>query len=306
MGVFDKLQSMLKGDKRSRSLGASNRNPRKVDVQKRFQLLRTAISGTMSKFYLAYDREEDRKIGLKIGDREKVDTFEQLFKGLSKPPEGEIASQIRHERVVETLEYGTTTDGLPYVIMEFLDGPGLQEMIYKKDERLIGKRVELVREMAQSLEAVHNAGFIHRDVCPRNFICAPDCKSLKLIDFGLTLPAEKEFMQPGNRTGTPLDMAPEVIRRRWTDQRLDIFSFGVTSYHLLAFELPWPVSDTTGLAALAHDTQEPTELLEHRPNLNRTLASAVMKCMQPDPKNRIQTMDQFLKFIEEIEQEDEK
>ena len=64
-------------------------------------------------------------------------------------------------------------------------------------------------------------------------------RSLKLIDFGLTLPAEKEFMLPGNRTGTPNYMAPEVVRRKPTDQRLDIFAYGVSMYELFAFDLPW-------------------------------------------------------------------
>ncbi len=308
MGVFDKLQSMFsKGDKKSApSLGTSRHNPKKVDIPRRFELLRKAISGTMSKFYLARDRESDELVGLKVGDREKVEMFEQRFKGLGKPPEGEIAAQIRHERVVKTHEYGMTTDNLPYVIMEFLDGPGMQEMVHKRDARLAANHVELIRQMAQSLEAVHLAGFIHRDICPRNFISAPDGKSLKLIDFGLTLPAEKEYMQPGNRTGTPLYMAPEVIRRRWTDHRLDIFAFGVTAYHICALELPWPVSDTTGLAALAHDTQEPREITDHCPNLDKALAKAIMKSMDPEPNDRFQTMDQFLRHIDDVSSETSK
>ena len=80
--------------------------------------------------------------------------------------------------------------------------------------------------MAEALQYVHAQEFIHRDVCPRNFIYESETGNVKLIDFGLSLPARKEFMQPGNRTGTPLYMAPEVVRRRWTDQRLDIFATG--------------------------------------------------------------------------------
>ncbi len=304
MGVFDKIQSMFKSAK-APSIGVAKLNSRKVDISRRFELMRKAISGTMSKFYLARDRDAGELVGLKVGDKEKVEAFEQRFVGLGKPPEGEIAAQIRHPRIVETFEYGKTTENLPYVVMEFIDGPGLQEVVNKKDQRLIGNRVELIRQMAESLEAVHWAGFIHRGTCPRNVICANDCKSIKMIDFGLTLPALREYMQPGNRTGTPLYMSPEVIRRRWTDQRLDIFSFGVTAYHLLVFDLPWPVSDTTGLAALAHDTEDPRELTDAFPNINKTLARAIMRCMQPDPKDRLQEMGQFLKQIKDVETEEE-
>ena len=67
-------------------------------------------------------------------------------------------------------------------------------------------------------------------------------------------------MQPGNRTGTANYMAPEVVRRRPTSQKLDIFAFGVTAYELCAFELPWPRG--AGLAAMAHGSQEPTDIRE--------------------------------------------
>lgn len=300
MGLFD----FFKKKDTAEADGPMGHNKKRLDVQRRFQLLRTAISGTMSKFFLAKDRESGQKVGLKIGDREKVELFEQRFKGLKKPPEGEIALQFKHPRIVETYEYGQTTDGLPYVVMEFLDGPGLQQLVHKKDELLIGKRLGLVRQMAEALDVVHQAEFIHRDVCPRNFICSPDGTSVKLIDFGLTLPAKRDFMQPGNRTGTPLYMAPEVIRRRWTDHRLDIFAFGVTAYHVCTYELPWPVAETTGMAALAHDTHPPRDILEYRPKLNPSLAKAIMKCMQPDPNDRVQSMDQFLQMIKGVDQEE--
>ena len=78
-----------------------------------------------------------------------------------------------------------------------------------------------------------------RDVCPPNYVVAPDAQSLKLIDFGLTLPATPQFMQPGNRTGKPNYMAPEIVKRQSTDVRVDVFAFGVTAYELCTFELPW-------------------------------------------------------------------
>ncbi len=128
---------------------------------------------------------------------------------------------------------------------------------------------------------------------------------MKLIDFGLSLPARKEFMQPGNRTGTPLYMAPEVVRRRWTDQRLDIFAMGVSAYQICTYEFPWPVMETTGQAALAHDTQAPRDILHYRPTLNRQLAKAIMRCIKPNPTERPDTADEFLRALRGIESEDE-
>jgi serine/threonine-protein kinase len=118
-----------------------------------------------------------------------------------------------------------------------------------------------------------------------------------MIDFGLTVPATKEFMQPGNRTGTPLYMSPEIVRRKPTDQRVDIFSFGVTCYHLCTFELPWPVGDASGLAALQHDTHPARDIFEYRPDLDRNLGNAIMAAMRPNLNDRTATMDQFLQQI---------
>ena len=113
------------------------------------------------------------------------------------------------------------------------------------------------------MAAVHAAGFIHRDICPRNFLLTNNRDDLKLIDFGLTVPATRMFMQPGNRTGSPNYMAPELVRRRATDQRLDVFAFGVTAYEFCTFRLPW-LRGTTGMAAMSHD-QPPTDIRKYRP-----------------------------------------
>ena len=291
MSFLDKLKGLL--------------GKESLDVLARYELLREAVSGTMSKFYMARDRKTDQIVGLKIADEEKLAAFEARFKGLKKPCEGEIATKLKHPNVVETLDYGTTKNGLTFLVMEFLDGPGLHALINDEDTVLEGKRLTLIREMADAIDYVHREGFIHRDICPRNFICSPGAGSLKLIDFGLTLPATEPFMQPGNRTGTPAYMAPEVSRRRRTDQRLDIFSFGMTVYHLCAFELPWPVSDQPALSALAYDTSPPENILTYVPQLNHTLARAIMQCLATNPNERPQTGADFLRLIHEVQSDNE-
>ena len=275
----------------------------RLNVTTRFELLREAISGTMSEFYVARDRGSNQIVGLKILDVEKSTAFQARFRGLSKPLEGEIATAIQHEHVVRTLEYGTTTTSEHYLVMEFLDGPGLNSLILERSPKLEGNRLQLIRQMAESTEAVHEAGFIHRDICPRNFIGTPQADSMKMIDFGLTIPAQKEYMRPGNRTGTPNYMAPEIVRRRSTDHRVDIFSMGVTAFQICSFELPWAGGDNTGMAALMHDTQAPTELQQLCPWLDGALAHAIMRCMEVDPNNRPESAAAFLKMISHIDSE---
>jgi serine/threonine-protein kinase len=186
-----------------------------------------------------------------------------------------------------------------FVVMEFLDGPGLNSLIIGQSPLLNGNRVTLIRQAAEALQAVHEAGYIHRDVCPRNFMASPDVKELKLIDFGLTVPATAPFMQPGNRTGTPNYMAPELVRRQATDQRLDIFAFGVSAYEVCTFQLPWE-RGTTGQIAMTHATQTPAPIERYRPDIHPQLAAAITRCIERKPDDRFQSMAEFLNALREV------
>lgn len=275
----------------------------RVDVRGQYEFMRAAISGTMSQFYKARDRETGEIVGLKILDRKKTAEFEARFKGLKKPSEGEILSKVNHPRVVKVLKYGKTLQGEPFVVMEFLEGPGLNSLIIGKSELLNGRRVQLIRQAAEALDAVHEAGYIHRDVCPRNFVVNPDGSDLKLIDFGLTVPATEQFMQPGNRTGTPNYMAPELVKRLPTDRRLDIFAFGVSAYEVCTFQLPWE-RGTTGLVAMKHAEHEPVDIRRYRPKIHPTLAAAIHKAIERNPDKRFATMKDFIKAISSVESDD--
>ncbi len=275
----------------------------KVNLRDRFELLREAISGTMSSFYMARDRKSGEIVGLKILDRKKTAQLEARFPGLKKPPEGEIAMQMKHPHIVRTLEHGVSTDYEQFLVMEFLDGPGLNSLIVGRSPLLDGRRVVLLRQAAEAIAAVHAAGFIHRDICPRNFVTSKDLTTLKLIDFGLTVPATAPFMAPGNRTGTANYMAPEVVRRKPTSQTLDIFSFGVTAYEMCAFALPWPKG--SGKEAMAHDTAAPTDIRRYRPNIHPKLAAAIAACIEPAPQKRPQSIEEFLRLIHGVQREDQ-
>jgi len=280
MALLDHLKTML---------GSS-----RVDVSKRFTFLHKAVLGTLSKFYVARDLRTGAVVGLKILDPVKSAAFESRFKGLHKPCEGAIAAQLNHPHIVKTLEYGLTTEGAPYLVMEHLAGPNLSAVSASRAICLAERRVHLIREAAQAIAAVHEAGFIHRNVCPRHFLLTNERKDLKLIDFGLSVPATKRFMQPGNRTGTLDYMAPELVHRRPTDQRLDVFAFGVTAYELCASALPWQHG-----VAMAHD-QPPADIHKHCPNIHPILAKAIHACIEPEVTQRCPSMEAFLRMIRDV------
>jgi serine/threonine-protein kinase len=256
----------------------------------------------MSSFYMARDRQTDKIVGLKLLDPEKTSALEARFVGFNRPTEGEIAMKFRHPLIVQTLEHGVSTENQQFLVMEFLEGAGLNSLVLTKNPILNGNRLRLLRQAAEALAAVHAAGYIHRDICPRNFVVRSDGKSLKLIDFGLTVPATPQFMQPGNRTGTPNYMAPELVRRKKADQRLDMFSLGVTAFELMSSELPWP-RGSTGQAAMTHGVADATDLRTLCPKIHPQLASAIQSCIETEPAKRPQTPQKLLELLNQVSSE---
>jgi serine/threonine-protein kinase len=116
-----------------------------------------------------------------------------------------------------------------------------------------------------------------------------------LFDFGLTVPDKPAFLQPGNRIGTPSYMAPEVVRRRHIDKRIDIFSFGVTAYEICTLDMPWPRA-AGGKAAMRHDSP-PRDIREFWPDIPPALATAIMACIAAEPDQRPPSMEKFLERI---------
>jgi serine/threonine-protein kinase len=251
----------------------------------------------MSAFYKVRDIRTGEILGLKIVDQAKAAPVESRYKGLGKPSEGEIGAKISGPNIVRTVEWGESTAGEPFVVTEFVEGTLLHAVLAAKQPLPPARRIDLVRQAAQAIAAVHDAGFVHRDICPRNFMLRPDGR-LVLFDFGLTVPDKPVFLQPGNRIGTPNYMAPEVVRRRQADKRLDIFSFGVTAYEICTLHSPWP-RGTSGAAAMAHD-QPPEDIRLHWPEIPEPLAAAISACLAADPEKRPPTMQRFLGMIAKL------
>jgi len=197
----------------------------RINVSKRFDLINRTGQGSMSKVWRARDKSSGRVVCLKILDKEKTAAFEKRFPGLNKPLEGAVCTALRHKNVVRTFDYGMTNEGEQYLVMELIDGWGLNFLVETGSDRLNGNRVNYLAQIADALEYLHRQGYLHRDICPRNIMVTKE-NVIKLIDFGLTIPNRPEFTKPGNRTGTPNYLAPEVIRRVTTDHRVDLFALG--------------------------------------------------------------------------------
>jgi len=273
----------------------------RVNLRERYEFLQASTSGTMSEVHKARDRRTGRLVAVKVLDREKTAAFEARFPKGKKPNEGQIGLRLKHPRLVETLEYGLSSEDEPFVVLEFLEGQNLGTLLHQKSSLLAGRKLLLARQAAAALSAVHRAGFLHRDICPHNFIVAPDGNSLKLIDFGLTLPNRAEFLQPGNRTGKPDYMAPELLRRQPITAQVDVFAFGVTVFELCTGQLPW--KGGTGREAAARMTVAPPDPRLLVPQLAAPLARAIQAAFQPEPAQRCPNLDDFLRRIQPLTSE---
>lgn len=262
-----------------------------VNVSKRFELLGRTGQGSMSKVWRARDKESGRTVCLKVLDKEKTAKFEARFPGLKRPLEGTICQALRHRNIVQTFEYGMTTDGEQYLVMDLIDGMGLNFLIETKSNQLNGKRVKILIQLADALEYIHKSGYMHRDICPRNIMVTTD-GLVKVIDFGLTIPYRPEFCKPGNRTGTPNYLAPEVIKRTTTDHRVDLFAMGVTAYEIFTGEMPWEKAQSmqTLLSHMNSPGRDPRDFV---PDLDEKTARVLLKSIERNPADRYQTAEEF-------------
>jgi serine/threonine protein kinase len=262
-----------------------------IDVSKRFELLGRTGQGSMSKVWRARDRQLGKVVCLKLLDKLKTAKFEARFTGLIKPTEGEICMLLRHPHIVRTFEHGITTEGEPYLVMELIDGLGLNFLIETKSQQLEGNRINYLSQLAEGLDYMHRNGFLHRDVCPRNVMINQDGE-VKLIDLGLAIPYRPEFCRPGNRTGTTNYLAPELIKRQSTDHRVDLFALGVTAYETFTGDLPWERANSQQVL-LNHVNLAARDPRTLRQDLDDKTVKFITKAVERDPKHRFQSASDF-------------
>jgi serine/threonine protein kinase len=263
----------------------------RINVNKRFELLGRTGQGSMSKVWRARDRDLGRTVCLKVLDKAKTAKFDARFPGLKRPMEGAICVALKHRNIVTSYEYGLTTEGEQYIVMELIEGMGLNFLIETKSPHLQGNRIKLLTQIAEGIAHIHKQGYLHRDICPRNIMVTGD-GTVKLIDFGLTIPFRPEFCKPGNRTGTPNYLAPELIKRTTTDHRVDLFALGVTAYETYTGALPWEKAESMQ-TLLSHMNSPGRDPREHRKDLDAKTAGFLIKSIERDPASRFQSAEEF-------------
>ncbi|MFM9964664.1 MAG: serine/threonine protein kinase [Planctomycetaceae bacterium] len=275
----------------------------RVDIARRFELLARVGQGSMSKVWRARDSMTGRMLAIKVLDKVKTERFESRFVGLKKPTEGEIAVGLLHPNIVKTHEFGTTTNDEQYLMMDFVDGLSLSYLVDTQNDQMKENCLNYIIQLGEAIDYLHKQNWIHRDLCPRNVMVDSD-NTVKLIDFGLVVPNTPDFQKPGNRTGTANYMAPELIKRQRTDQRIDVFSFSVTAYEMYSKRLPWDVPDQETLdTVIQHINKPPKPLAGFAPHIDPRVADILMKGLHQNPNDRWQSMAEMLIPLRKVHEE---
>jgi eukaryotic-like serine/threonine-protein kinase len=198
----------------------------------------------------------------------------------------EILSKIHnHQHVIGYHEHGKL-DGRMYLVMEYVEGANLREMLHLNDPLIVDKVWDILMDMAFALEHVHDSGFMHLDYKPENLIISRNGQ-LRLIDFDLALPRPEQPIQLRKYGGTPAYMAPEQLLHQPVDHRADLFAFGVTAYELLTRQRPFP--GETAEEILRKQLDRTADFLsprEHNPDLSVPMEKVILKCLERDPDKR--------------------
>jgi serine/threonine-protein kinase len=265
-----------------------------------FKLIRRLGQGGMAQVYLAEQTSLGRKVALKVLRPERLQTANNLKRFLT---EATAAAALSHPHIVAVYLLGEH-EGRNYIVQEYVSGGNLRELITRKGPPEVNQAVEILKQTAAALQAAHEKGIVHRDIKPENILLTPQ-GDVKVADFGLaqlTLEGERvNLTQEGVTMGTPLYMSPEQVSASQIDARSDLYSLGVTAYHLLSGKPPF-AGKTAMAVAMAHVRQKPQPLLEQRDDLPPVLCRIVHKLLAKDPKNRYQSAADLLRDLNRFSQ----
>ncbi|MEM6990495.1 MAG: protein kinase [Myxococcota bacterium] len=267
-------------------------------VAGRYEVLRSLGAGAMGHVFLASHTSLKKEVALKVLAPRASDEPEQAERFLR---EAQAASGLRHPRIVEITDFGSTEGGLPFFAMEYLAGEDLATSL-DRSPRLAWPRVRaLMLEILDGLACAHDHGVVHRDLKPENIFLASDTDhgqntSVKLVDFGiaklLTEPDAGRLTSDGRILGTPQYMSPEQAVGKRVDARSDIYAAGILMFEMLTGSLPFFEGST--MAILSQQiTQPPPSLRDAAPDLVLdelpALELVVARALEKNPDQRYAT-----------------
>ena len=246
--------------------------------------------GGMSEVHLARDLRLHRDVAIKVlrADLARDPSFYLRFRR-----EAQNAAALNHPAIVAVYDTGeaeTPTGPLPYIVMEYVDGVTLRDIVHGEGPMPSQRAIEVIADACQALNFSHQHGIIHRDVKPANIMISKN-GAVKVMDFGIAralADAGNPVTQTAAVIGTAQYLSPEQARGIKVDARSDVYSLGCVLYEILTGEPPF-VGDSPVAVAYQHVREDPVPPSERHGGISPELDAVVLKALAKNPENRYQT-----------------
>jgi serine/threonine-protein kinase len=256
----------------------------------RYELGEILGFGGMSEVHLARDVRLHRDVAVKVlrADLARDPSFYLRFRR-----EAQNAAALNHPAIVAVYDTGeaeTATGPLPYIVMEYVDGVTLRDIVHNDGPIEPRRAIEIIADACQALNFSHQHGIIHRDVKPANIMMSK-AGAVKVMDFGIARALHDggvSVTQTAAVIGTAQYLSPEQARGETVDARSDVYSLGCVLYEVLTGEPPF-VGDSPVAVAYQHVREDPVPPSERHPDISPELDAVVLKALAKNPDNRYQS-----------------
>ena len=278
--------------------GAAAENLSGHTLDGKYQLEAKIGAGGLGAVYLATRLHIGDKVAVKVlrsdksGDAQTTERFRL---------EARMAAHLKHPNAVAIYDYGVTADGLRYLVMEFVEGRTLRQVIAHQGALPMSWVAEINAQICAVLDEAHRIGLIHRDIKPDNFIVqeTPAGLRVRVLDFGiakLSSLGNLNLTQTGTIVGTPRYMSPEQCMSEQLDGRSDIYSLGIVLYEMLCGIVPFNAPSSTAIA-VQQVTQPPPPLRQINPNVPPPVEAVVLRALEKKREARPPTAAAFAKEL---------
>jgi len=265
-------------------------------LSERYKILSELGSGGMGRVYKAEHLLLNKFQAVKVLHRHLTGESQNLERFKT---EAKAASSLRHENLLAVTEYGVTDDNQPYIVMDYVEGESLAEMLKRQGKLTFAEFVHVFSQISKGLAHAHDQGVIHRDLKPSNIMISrtkDGALQARILDFGIAkiLPNDEgtaqHLTQTGEIFGSPLYMSPEQCRGGKIDRRSDIYSLGCVMFEALTGQVPVKGPSTVETLYRHISLQAPTISYAH-PELGvpADLEDIVAKALANDPDQRYQS-----------------
>ncbi|MEU6317257.1 Stk1 family PASTA domain-containing Ser/Thr kinase [Streptomyces sp. NPDC047009] len=265
----------------------------------RYELGQVLGRGGMAEVYLAHDTRLGRTVAVKTlrADLARDPSFQARFRR-----EAQSAASLNHPAIVAVYDTGEDyIDGvsIPYIVMEYVDGSTLRELLHSGRKLLPERAMEMTIGILQGLEYAHRSGIVHRDIKPANVMLTRNGQ-VKVMDFGIARAMGDSGMtmtQTAAVIGTAQYLSPEQAKGEQVDSRSDLYSTGCLLYELLTVRPPF-VGDSPVAVAYQHVREEPQPPSVFDPEITPAMDAIVLRALVKDPDYRYQSADEMRQDIE--------